>query len=175
MSTQVSSKSARRLLLVLAVIVLILPVASPAADNKDPNHLSGAVAITITLPANPLGLPTTIQVLGNFTEDGNFIFSDSLGKFGPPPGFTQSPGHGQWERTGKGRFILDSWHIVFDANGQFFGVSRGRAAIEFDPKTGTITGTNFLELIPNLGPPFPGLPGTIAGKMLPVNPPPPAP
>ncbi len=168
MSMQVKSKPACRLLLVLAIMVLYIPSAS-AADNNDPNHLSGAVAITITLPANPL-LPTTIQILGNFTFDGNFIFSDSLGKFGP--GLTQSPGHGQWKRTGKGQFILDSWHIVFDSAGQFYGVSRGRATIQFDPKTGMITGTNFLELIPNVGPTPPGLPGTIAGKMLPVEPPP---
>ncbi|HYK90850.1 MAG TPA: hypothetical protein VE398_18900 [Acidobacteriota bacterium] len=162
-----------RLILLLTVTVLLAPIASVSAQDSDPNHLSGGWAITITLPDNPLGLPTTVQILGNFTQDGSFIFSDSLGKFGP--GLTQSPGHGQWARTAKGEFTLDSWHLVFDNAGQFFGLSRGQASIKFDPKEGKITGTNFLQLIPNVGGPLPGLPGKLEGHRLAIEPPPPTP
>ncbi len=182
MSSQPKSNPAGRMFLLLVILVLCLTGAQLSAQDKDPNHLSGGWAITFTLPENPL-LPTTIHILGNFTTDGSFIFSDSLGKYGPPQPnafnlptpFTQSPGHGQWVRTAKGQFIIDSWHIVFDNNGNFFGVSRGRATIEYDPKTGEIHGSNFLQLTPQGGEPLPGLPGTITGYRLPIEPPPPAP
>jgi hypothetical protein len=181
MSRQLQLKQTGPILLVLAMMVLAASGTTLAADKNDPNELSGGWAITITLDPNPV-LPTTVHVFGNFTSDGNFIFSDSIGTYGAilsppyPAPFTQSPGHGQWERTGRGQFILDSWHIVFDNTGKYFGVSRGQARIQYNPKTDTITGSNFLQLIPDSTvsplPPLPGLNGTISGKRLKIEPPP---
>jgi hypothetical protein len=169
-------------ILLIAVIMLAVPRASLRADDNDPNHLNGAWALTIKPdPDVNVLLPEQVHVLGNFTQDGNFIFSDSLGKygsalsaFGLPAPFTQSPGHGQWLRTAKGKFILDSWHVVFNNEGQFFGYSRGRAIVEFDPKKGTVTGTNYLELYTPDGKPLPGagIPGKVTGYRLSIEPPP---
>jgi len=200
---KVRSSSFRFHLLFLVVSVFAWAV-SPGvalAAASDSQHLDGFWLLTFDLPPDQaLGfLPTEMKQLANFTTDGSMLATSNLPslpvdaeffsqvlalKLGKPfifPSIKLSTGHGDWVRTGYGRFQLEIWRVAtcVDPAGcnipwvgvnakldDSIGWATGKATVQVDGKRGVMTGTLQLQLLaPDMVTPIlPPASGTLAGS-----------
>jgi hypothetical protein len=151
-----------------------------------PIALQGAWLLNFAVPPNGF-LPEQFQLLVNFTLDGGVVATSNLPTLPITPivpfRIREGTGHGEWARTGRGKFIIELWRpstcvgisgcvIPFPPgflnDGDFLGWARGKAEIQVDGRTDTMQGVVELQLFaPDrqtpLGPP---IPGQLAGERL---------
>ena len=162
----------------LFVLVLCLCSYNTAWSDNDRSYrsprLSGAWLITFNMTERPDFLPETITLLGNFTKDGNFIFSTDIPTlevqmpFGGTEPVKVGEGHGVWKRIGYRKYQLQSTALVQLALEPETLIGFGGGTAEFNLNGGgdEIHGTVRLQLKPVMGEPFPPGIGEVVGRRL---------
>jgi hypothetical protein len=98
--------------------------------------------------------PVLIKLTGMVTylPSGTLVQSDDvafLGLQGGPPeaSLLQTPGYGQWIRTGDCEFVVNVSKMTFNGRGQFFGITRLRGVLKLnesgDAGSGTLNSTSW--------------------------------
>jgi hypothetical protein len=134
-----------RLLLAIALVMfaaaaLSMQISADVRGGSDAGTktLAGAWFSTVT----PTQVPAFVG-LGTFSADGGITNTTSL-SLGSP---LESPGHGQWVRTGRDRYAVTFFTISADAAGNHILTSKVRANLQLSADGDEFTGVFQVDVL----------------------------
>ncbi|MBI3951390.1 MAG: hypothetical protein HY314_13145 [Acidobacteria bacterium] len=96
--------------------------------------LEGSWIATVT----PTGGQAPFKALLTFTTDGGLIQTDTSPEF-------ETPGHGEWVRTGDRQFTIGFVNLLFDDQGEFGGTKEIRENITLNDTSDEYTGVSRVD------------------------------
>jgi hypothetical protein len=153
----------------MIAVVLVAASQSPVqvladaerSSDQSPKAIAGAWFTNVTPTLQP-----AFVSLGTFNRDGGVTNTTSVALAFP----TETPGHGQWVRTGRHEFAVTFVALIGDAAGNHAATAKVRATLTLAQSGDEFTGIFQVDLADPAGAPIVSDTGTVQGTRIKVEP-----
>jgi hypothetical protein len=133
----------RRLARVLVIVTALLGASGQVTSNAkgSPDHEPKTIVGAWLTNVTPTLQPPFVS-LGTFNSDGGLSNTTSASLAFP----TETPGHGQWVRTGRDTFAITFLALIGDSPGKLAATAKGRATLTLGDSGDEFTGVFQVDL-----------------------------
>ena len=154
----------------VTIALVLLTAATPTTQAEMVSGAPGKGAVKTLVGAwfstvTPTVIPAFVG-LGTFTADGGMVNTTSL-SLGAP---LESPGHGQWIKTGPRTYDVTFFTVSADAAGNHILTSKVRAKLRLSADGNEFTGVFQVDVLDPNGEPLGSDTGTIRSRRIEVEP-----